>query len=247
MAIELNKETGKVEMDLDTYRSLIIGVPKQIFSPAKFEKFLEVRYPDAKNYSTLGNEMGVEIHDLIKGRKNPSWRLCERLIEKFSTDVFMITLPTFNQNNPWDLNGEFLRIFALDEVKDHYLRVKIGTVVTNKNTSMNLATVCEIAKAIGCGLDRLYIGGAKLVKIPNNELIAILKEAETSTKNIFSHLLDYRGITQRHLATLLGTDQSSVSGWSKGGRRPKSDNYYKICSIMGTPIDYFSDWLTGEE
>ena len=47
-----------------------------------------------------------------------------------------------------------------------------------------------------------------------------------------------RGLTQRMLATLIGTTEQSVSRWAKGNRTPNADMLYRMCKALDVSADY---------
>ena len=47
-----------------------------------------------------------------------------------------------------------------------------------------------------------------------------------------------RGLTQRMLATLIGTTEQSVSRWANGNRTPNADMLYKMCKALDVSADY---------
>ena len=61
-------------------------------------------------------------------------------------------------------------------------------------------------------------------------------------KDIFTTRLkksiNERGLTQRMLATLIGTTEQSVSRWVRGNRTPDVDALYKMCKALDVSADY---------
>lgn len=61
-------------------------------------------------------------------------------------------------------------------------------------------------------------------------------------KNTFTTRLkksiNERGLTQRMLATLIGTTEQSVSRWARGNRIPDVDALYKMCKALDVSADY---------
>lgn len=47
-----------------------------------------------------------------------------------------------------------------------------------------------------------------------------------------------RGLTQRMLATLIGTTEQSVSRWANGNRTPNADMLYRMCKALDVSADY---------
>lgn len=50
--------------------------------------------------------------------------------------------------------------------------------------------------------------------------------------------INERGLTQRMLATLIGTTEQSVSRWAKGNRTPNADMLYRMCKALDVSADY---------
>ena len=46
------------------------------------------------------------------------------------------------------------------------------------------------------------------------------------------------GLTQRMLATLIGTTEQSVSRWANGNRTPNADMLYRMCKALDVSADY---------
>lgn len=61
-------------------------------------------------------------------------------------------------------------------------------------------------------------------------------------KDVFTERLkqsiNERGLTQRMLATLIGTTEQSVSRWAKGNRTPNADMLYRMCKALDVSADY---------
>lgn len=47
-----------------------------------------------------------------------------------------------------------------------------------------------------------------------------------------------RGLSQRMLATLIGTTEQSVSRWANGNRTPNADVLYRMCKALDVSADY---------
>ena len=47
-----------------------------------------------------------------------------------------------------------------------------------------------------------------------------------------------RGLTQRMLATLIGTTEQSLSRWANGNRTPNADMLYRMCKALDVSADY---------
>lgn len=47
-----------------------------------------------------------------------------------------------------------------------------------------------------------------------------------------------RGLTQRMLATLIGTTEQSVSRWANGNKTPNADMLYRMCKALDVSADY---------
>ncbi len=50
--------------------------------------------------------------------------------------------------------------------------------------------------------------------------------------------INERGLTQRMLATLIGTTEQSVSRWARGNRTPDVEALYKMCKALDVSADY---------
>ena len=50
--------------------------------------------------------------------------------------------------------------------------------------------------------------------------------------------INERGLSQRMLATLIGTTEQSVSRWVKGNRTPNADMLYRMCKALDVSADY---------
>lgn len=50
--------------------------------------------------------------------------------------------------------------------------------------------------------------------------------------------INERGLTQRMLATKIGTTEQSVSRWASGNRTPNVDALYKMCKALDVSADY---------
>ena len=50
--------------------------------------------------------------------------------------------------------------------------------------------------------------------------------------------INERGLSQRMLATLIGTTEQSVSRWVRGNRTPDVDALYKMCKALDVSADY---------
>lgn len=50
--------------------------------------------------------------------------------------------------------------------------------------------------------------------------------------------INERGLTQRMLATLIGTTEQSVSRWANGNRTPNADMLYRMCKALDVSADY---------
>ena len=61
-------------------------------------------------------------------------------------------------------------------------------------------------------------------------------------KDVFTDRLkqsiNERGLTQRMLATLIGTTEQSVSRWANGNRTPNADMLYRMCKALDVSADY---------
>ena len=61
-------------------------------------------------------------------------------------------------------------------------------------------------------------------------------------KDVFTERLKQsiteRGLTQRMLATLIGTTEQSVSRWANGNRTPYADMLYRMCNALDVSADY---------
>lgn len=61
---------------------------------------------------------------------------------------------------------------------------------------------------------------------------------------IFSKLIQERGITPYKVSKDTGVSQSTLSDWKRGVSTPKQDKLQKIADYLGVSIDYL---MTGEE
>lgn len=61
---------------------------------------------------------------------------------------------------------------------------------------------------------------------------------------IFSKLIQERGITPYKVSKDTGVSQSTLSDWKRGVSTPKQDKLQKIADYLGVSIDYL---ITGEE
>ena len=67
---------------------------------------------------------------------------------------------------------------------------------------------------------------------------------EQNMYEIFSKLIQERGITPYKVSKDTGVSQSTLSDWKRGVSTPKQDKLQKIADYLGVSIDYL---MTGEE
>lgn len=246
MAIELNKETGKVEIDLETYQLLVANLGGQVLSPIKLKEFLKKAYPESTNYNTLTAQLGISVNCLVNGRTRPGWRLCKKVVTFLGSDEFIVPLPTFSDLDDSELDIEFIKDRAVAEDTSKDFRDQITRIISRKTTKLKIPTLPKLARALSCSISDLYLGKDKLPAKSIPELDKVKYLAELTGNTIFSHLLQHRKMSQKYVSIMLGVGESTVSFWTNGGAAPKSDTYFKLCVFMGTPIGYFTDWLNQE-
>lgn len=57
-------------------------------------------------------------------------------------------------------------------------------------------------------------------------------------------ILKQKSLKQIDLASAIGTNQSTISGWGTGGKNPSSEFIYPICNFLNVSIEHL---LTGNE
>ncbi|UQT03195.1 helix-turn-helix protein [Serratia phage vB_SmaS-Totoro] len=247
MAIELNKETGKVEIDLETYQLLVANLGDEVLSPKLLKEFLKRTYPESTSYNRLTDELGICVNDMVNSRTRPGWRLCKKVVSFFGTDEFMIKVPTFKELNPGDIDSEFIKHQAVREETQKDFKDQIVRLISRKTTTLNISTLPKLAHALNCDIGDLYVGKEDLTAKEGVELKKVKEISKLTGKTIFSTLLQQRKMSQKYVSLMMGIGQSTVSFWVNGTASPKSDTYFRLCVFLGTPIDYFSDWLNIEE
>lgn len=74
--------------------------------------------------------------------------------------------------------------------------------------------------------------------------ISIFVRGEQIMYEIFSKLLQSRGVTPYKVSKETGVSQSTLSDWKRGVSTPKQDKLQKIADYFGVSLEYL---MTGEE
>lgn len=88
----------------------------------------------------------------------------------------------------------------------------------NGNRNPSVTVVPEIAKALGCGIEELYL-------------------CESSFGSNLKRLRKAKGVYQGHLAEVLSTDRSTIAKWETGVAMPTADKLPLLAKVLGCTID----------
>lgn len=242
MTIELNKETGKVEMDLETYLLLTSELGGEVFSSDRFRDFIKSKYKGEESLADLTKELGVNVTQFVCGRSKPDWRMRARLIELFDDESFIVKLPHFSYGNPWDLNIGLLKNEVGKSKYREELEKQLYIVTTSRGKNVALSTITKLTKMLDLTIDKLFIGECKASNELADHLLKIKEKASLYGGPIFKHMTEYTGLTDIYIGQQLGVSGRTIGNW-RTGMVPTSANYFKMCQFFGVPLDFFEDWL----